>query len=112
VLHLAVEFQRLVRRVSANVEHDEIVDIGLPEKSRGGDLFRFMRLDSATSQDGSAHLARSLAAVNEENLFPGKGRAVTKWWAVHTTLPKRARPLWEGESGRVCAENGRESTEI
>jgi hypothetical protein len=31
-----------------------------------------------TSQDGSARLARSLAAVDEQNLFVGKSRAATK----------------------------------
>jgi len=67
--------------------------MGLPQKSRGGDLFSFMDLDSVTSQDGSARLARSLKAVDEENFFVGKNRAVTKWWAMHRTLPKRARPL-------------------
>jgi hypothetical protein len=65
VLHLLVEFERFPRGVSANVEHDEIVDIGLPQKSRGGDLFSFMHLDSVTSQDGSAYLTRSLKAVDK-----------------------------------------------
>ncbi len=68
--------------------------MGLPQKSRGGDLFSFMDLDSVTSQDGSARLARSLKAVDEENFFVGKNRATTQWrWAIHTTPPKQARPL-------------------
>jgi hypothetical protein len=91
--NLLVEFERLLWGVTANVEHDEIVDMGLPEKSRSGDLFSFMHLDSATSQDGSARLAGCLAAVDEENSFPGKDRAATKWLAIHTIPPKRARPL-------------------
>ena len=111
VHYVTVEFQRFRREVSANVEHDEIVDMGLPEKSCGGDLFSFMHLDCVTSQDGSAHLARSLAAVDEENFFVSENRAATKWWAIHTTPPKRARPLWEGDSAKVCAEKERESTE-
>ncbi len=93
VYYLTVEFQRFGREVSANVEHDEIVDMGLPEKSCGGDLFSFMHLDCVTSQDGSAHLARSLAAVDEENFFVSENRAATKWWAIHTTPPKRAPSL-------------------
>jgi hypothetical protein len=68
----------------------------LPEKSRSGDLFSFMHLDSATSQNGSARLAGSLAVVDEENFFARKGRAATKWWAIHRTLPKRVRPFKEG----------------
>ena len=65
----------------------------LPEKSRGGDLFSFMHLDAVSSQDGGARRAGCLAAVDEENFFVGKKPAATKWWAVHTTPPKRARPL-------------------
>jgi hypothetical protein len=78
VHYLAVEFQRFLRGVSAKVEHQEIVDIGLPQKSCGRNLFSFMHLDSASSQDGNARLARSLAAVDEENFLPGKDRAATK----------------------------------
>src|SRR5216683_2929801 len=87
--NLLVEFERFRRGVSANVEHDEIVDIGLPQKSRCGDLFSFMHLDSVSSQDCSTRLARGLKAVDEENFFVGKNRAVATWWAIHTTLPKR-----------------------
>ena len=78
----------------------------LPEKSRSGDLFSFMHLDSVTSQDGGARLAGCLAAVDEENFFVGKNRAVTKWWAIHTTLPKRARPLWEERFGQSLRREG------
>jgi len=113
VHYLTVEFQRFRRGVSANVEHEEIVDMGSPQKSRCGDLFSFMHLNCVSSQDGGAHLASCLAAVDEENFLVGKSRAATQWrWAIHTTLPKRARPLWEGDSAKVCAEKERESTEI
>jgi len=91
--NLLVEFERFRRGVSANVEHNEIVDMGLPQKSRCGEFLGFMHLDCVTSQDGSARLARSLAAVDEENFFVGKSQAATKWWAIHMTLPKRARPF-------------------
>src|SRR6266851_4894662 len=93
VHYVTVEFQRFRREVSANVEHNEIVDIGLPEKARCGDLFSFMHLDCVTSQDGSAGFARSLKAVDKENFLVGKSRAATKWWAIHRTPPKRARPF-------------------
>jgi hypothetical protein len=87
--------------------------MGLPEKSRGGELFGFIHFYSATSQDGSAYLAGGLAAVDQQNFLASENRAATKWWrAIHTTLPKRARLLWEGESGKVCAEKRRESIEI
>ena len=52
-----------------------------------------MHLECVTSQDGGARFARSLAAVDKENFFVGRSRAATKWWAIHTTLPKRVRPL-------------------
>ena len=113
VHYLPVEFERFRRGVSANVEHEEIVDMGSPQKSRCGDLFSFMHLNCVSSQDGGAHLASCLAAVDEENFLVGKSRAATQWrWAIHTTLPKRARPLWEGDLAKVCAEKERESTEI
>jgi len=110
LLDLLVEFERFRRGVSANVEHHEIVDIGLPQKSYGGNLLSLMHLDSATPQDRSAYLARSLAAIDQENFLIGKSRAATKWRAIHRTLPKRARPLQEGGSSKVCAESGGEST--
>jgi hypothetical protein len=113
VLNLLVEFERVASRVSPDVEHHEIIDMGLPEKSGGGELFGFMHFYSATSQDGSAYFARGLAVVDQQNFLAFENLAATKWWrAIHTTLPKRARPLWKGESGKVCAEKGRESTEM
>ncbi len=92
VHYVTVEFQRFRREVSANVEHDEIVDVGLPEETRSGDLFSFMHLDSVSSQNGGAYLARSLKAVDEENFLVGKNRAVTTWWAIHRTLPETSAP--------------------
>ena len=70
--NLLVEFERFRRGVSANVEHREIVYVGLPQKSRGGDVFSFMHFDVVTSQDGGARLAGCLAAVDEENPFAMK----------------------------------------
>jgi hypothetical protein len=69
VFHLTVEFECLFRRVSTNVEHYEVVDMRLPEKSRARDLFGEVNLDSVTAQDGSAYLAGSLAAVDEKNFL-------------------------------------------
>ena len=78
MLDLLVEFERFRRGVSANVEHHEIVDIGLPQKSCGGDLFSLMHLDSATPQDRTARFAGCVAAVDQENFLIGKSRAATK----------------------------------
>ena len=90
--NLLVEFERFLAGVPANVEHDEIVDLRLPQKARGRDLFGFVHLDCVTSQDGGAHLARCLKAVDEENSFVRKSLAVTKWWAIHRT-PRNGRAL-------------------
>jgi len=69
---LLVEFPRLFRGISPNVEHHEIVYIGLPEKSRCREFVGFIHLNCATAQHGSAHLARSLAAVDEEDSLATK----------------------------------------
>jgi len=102
--YLTVEFQRFRRGISANVEHEEIVDMGSPQKSRCGDLFSFMHLNCVSSQDGGAHLASCLAAVDEENFLVGKSREATQWrWAIHTTLPKRAlfgKVIWPKSAPR------------
>jgi len=71
-LDLLVELECLRGGASANVEHHEIVYVGLPQKSRGGDVFSFMHFYAVTSQDGGAPLAGCLAAVDEENLPPMK----------------------------------------
>jgi hypothetical protein len=91
VLNLLVKFECFLRGISSYIEHYEIVVIGLPEKSRCVE-FDFMHLHSATSHCGSAHLARGLATIDEENSLAGENRVATKrWWAIHTTLPKRKR---------------------
>src|ERR1700730_4947524 len=92
LLDLLVEFARLPRRVSPDVEHYEVIYPGLPKRSRCGDPFGSMHCDSMTPQDRSAYLARSLAAIDEENSRVIENRAA-KGWAIHRTLPKRARPL-------------------
>ena len=76
--NLLVEFERFRRGVSANVEHDEIVDMGSPKKACCGEFLGFMHLDSVTPQDGSAYLAGCLAAVDEENSFVRKSRTAAQ----------------------------------
>ena len=89
----------------------KVAFLRLPQQSRGRDLFSFMHLDCVSSQDGGTRLARSLAAVDEENFFLGKSRVATKRWAIHMTLPKRRALFRAGDSDKVCAERERESTE-
>ncbi len=81
----------------------------LPEKSRGGDLFSFMHLDAVSSQDGGAHLAGSLAAVDEENFFVGRSRR-PRSGGRYIRHPETRTPFEEGDSAKVCAEKGLEST--
>src|SRR5712692_9457939 len=88
-LDLLVEFSRLFRGIPSNVEHDEIVDIGLPQKACCGESFGFMHLDSVTSQDGRARLARSLAAVDEENFLPKKIQRISRLRS-HGHIPSRS----------------------
>ncbi len=54
-----------------------------------------MHFDSMAPQDGSAHLAGSLTAIDEENFFASKNRAATKrWWTIHNhTSETRASSL-------------------
>jgi len=68
--------------------------MGVPEKPRCGEVVGFIHLDSMTPQDGSTHLAGSLAAVYEENLPVSKnGTAAKWWWAIHTTHPNESTNL-------------------
>jgi hypothetical protein len=83
--------------MSAHIEQYQVIQLGLPQKSRCLEALRLMYLDAVTAQDGSAHLARTLIAVDEENRLALKNWSATKWWwAIHTALPKVARHLWGG----------------
>ena len=112
MLDLLVEFERLPRGVSPNIEHYEVIDIGLPKKSRCGDLFGSMHFDSMTPQYGSAHLAGSLAAIDEKN-FLAKNRAATKRWSIiHNPTSETRAPLGRGDSSGLCSRKEGKSTAI
>ena len=112
LLNLLVEFERLSRGVSPNVEHDEVIEIGLPRKSRCGELVGGMHFDSMTPQDRSTRVAGSLAAIDEENSLVIENRAAKRWWLVHPALPKLERPLWRGDSSGLCSRKEGKSTAI
>jgi hypothetical protein len=76
--NLLTEFECVPGRVSANVEHYELVNIRVPEKPRPGEVRGGMDFDSMTPQDASALLAGSLAPIDEENFLTRKNRAATK----------------------------------
>lgn len=67
VFDLLAPVKRFSCVVSANVEQYEIVHEGLPEESRPVEVLHRMHLNPMTSEDASAHLARSLAAVDQKN---------------------------------------------
>ena len=100
MLDLLVEFERLPRRASPNVEHYEVIYLELPKRSRCGDPFGSMLCNSMTPQDRGVYHARSLAAIDEENFLVIENRAA-KGWAIHRTLPKRARPLRPGRVNKL-----------
>jgi hypothetical protein len=112
VLDLLVESERLSRGVSPNIEHYKVIEIGLPKKSRCGDLVDGMHFDSMTSQDRSTRVAGSLAAIDEENFLAIENRAAKGWWLVHPALPKLERPLWRGDSSGLCSRKEGKSTAI
>jgi hypothetical protein len=111
-LDLLVEFERLPRGVSANIEHDEVIEIGLPKKSRCGELVGGMHFDSMTPQDARAHVACSLTAIDEENFLAIENRAAKGWWLVHPAPPNLERPLWRGDSSGLCSRKEGKSTAI
>jgi hypothetical protein len=98
VPNLLTEFECFPRRVSANVEHYELVNIRVPQKPRPGEVRGGMDFDSMTPQDASAHLAGSLAAINKENFLAGENPSATTRWLVHTTPPRTGEP----SRGRVA----------
>src|ERR1019366_6953705 len=72
-----------------------------------------MHFDSMTPQDGSAHLAGRLAAIDEENFLASKNRAATKqWWIIHNHTSETRAPSWRGDSSGLCSRNDGKSTAI
>ena len=107
VPNLLTEFDCFPRRVSANVEHYELVNIRVPQKPRPGEVRGGMDFDSMTPQDASAHLAGSLAAINKENFLPARTRRPRRggWCIPH--LRELESPLGgEWLEGILRAEGG------
>jgi hypothetical protein len=114
VPNLLTEFGCVPGRVSANIEHDEPVDIRVPEKPCPREVRGGMDFDSMTPQDASARLAGSLAAIDKENFLAVANRSATKrWGAMHTTPLRLERPLvGRGDLEGFCARSVGESREI
>src|SRR5947208_3001739 len=87
--------------MSAHVEQDEAVQIGLPQKSRRLEAVGRMDLDAATPQDASSHVAGRLVTVNEENSLPSKIRTATRRWTKHGKLPELERAF---RGKQTCAD--------
>ena len=66
-----------------------------------------------TPQDGSAHLAGRLAAIDEENFLASKNRAATKRWSIiHNHISETRAPSLEGDSSGLCSRKEGKSTAI
>jgi len=102
--NLLVEFECFSRQVSAHVEQYQVIHIGLPEKSRAGEILGRVHLDAMTLQNPNPHIAGRLVAVDEENFLVSKNWLATKWRrGIHTPPPKGKRnwadcPPARGES--------------
>lgn len=68
-LDLAVEFERLSGKMSANIQQNQVVNIGLPKKPRSGESLGGMYLDAMTLQNPDPHVARRLVPVDEEDFL-------------------------------------------
>jgi hypothetical protein len=90
--NLLVEFERFSGKVSAHVEQYQVIHIGLPEKSRTGEILGRMYLDAMILQNPDPHVACRLVTVDEENDLALESWLATKWWrAIHTSPPKGKR---------------------
>jgi hypothetical protein len=91
-LNLLVEFECFSGQVSSHVEQYQIIHIGLPEKSRSGEILGRVYLDAMTLQNPDPHVACRLLTVDKENGLALKNWLATKWWwAIHTPPPRGER---------------------
>ena len=67
--NLLVEFECFSRQVSAQVEQYQVVHIGMPEKSRHGQIFGYVHLDAVPLQNPNPHIAGRLVTIDEENFL-------------------------------------------
>ena len=105
---LVVEFESFAWGITADGGHYKIVEIRFPAKSGAGKLLDFMYFDPVISQDGSAHLARGLAEINEKNFYGLRGERPRSGGGDTYGTPSTVRPI--GCSHKVCAATGRESS--
>src|SRR5205814_10134673 len=109
-LHLLVEFSRLFRGIPPYVEHHEIVDIGSPEKSGSGEVLCFLHLDPVIAENRSTYFSGSLTTIDEKNSLLSEKPVAAMSWTIHR-ISRNERALFrKGNSDKVCAESGREST--
>jgi len=97
VSNLLVEFECFSGQVSAHVEQYQVINIGLPKKSRPGEILGCVYLDAMTLQNPDPHVACRLVTIDEENRLALKNRLATRWWgAIHFPPPER-----EAQLGRI-----------
>lgn len=94
MLDSEVEIERISREMSTNIQQDQIVELGSPQKPRSREILGDMHLDAVTLQDACAHVAGKLVKIDEENFLVIENREATKWWwLVHPVHPRLARVL-------------------
>src|SRR5439155_16890933 len=103
-LDLLIEFERLSGKMSAHVEQYELVQIGLPQKSRRVEAVGSMDLDATTRQDTSSHVAGRLVTVNEENFLAINIRTI--WRLRNHSAP----PVWRPQVPIECRLPGLSQT--
>ncbi len=65
--NLLIEFVCLSGQVSPHVEQYQVIHIGVPEKSRTGEILGRVYLDAMTLQNPDPHVACRLVTVDEQN---------------------------------------------
>jgi hypothetical protein len=66
VLDLEVEIESLPRDISTSIQLYQIVELGLPQRSRRLEAVSRIGLNAATAQE---HVASALVGVDEENFL-------------------------------------------
>jgi hypothetical protein len=66
VLDLEVEIESLPRDISTSIQHYQIVELGLPQRSRRLEAVSRIDLNAATAQE---HVASALVGIDEENFL-------------------------------------------
>ena len=93
VLDLFVELPRFSGEIPAHIEQDQVIEIWSPENTRCTETICGINLDAVSAYNARSYVAGGLVTVNKKNFLAGKKQAATKWWEIHSTLPKTRAPF-------------------